>query len=88
LPVVPLLATGAIPNDPFTWDFDAAYGCKCDVGYAGYVAQSKLVCLYVPFLWNGLHTFCGGADVRVCRACVRVCCLRLTTCALALPVFL
>lgn len=27
---------GKTPNDPYTWDFNKIYGCKCDRDYTGY----------------------------------------------------
>lgn len=32
---------GKVPNDPYRWDYNKLYGCKCDTGYYGYDCSQK-----------------------------------------------
>lgn len=32
---------GRIPNDPYHWDYNKLYGCKCDPGYYGYDCSQR-----------------------------------------------
>merc|ERR1711871_1069860 len=32
---------GRIPNDPYRWDYNKLYGCKCDIGYTGYDCSQR-----------------------------------------------
>jgi hypothetical protein len=38
---------GAIPNNPYTWDYDRISGCFCDEGYEGFDCSLK-TCPYGP----------------------------------------
>ena len=36
-----VLTYGKTPNDPYHWDYNKMYGCKCDIGYTGYDCSQR-----------------------------------------------